>query len=916
MTTRVTRSQTRRLQQQPTLSLVDEEYSYSQSPARSNNSTRNIASAPTPVRNYSVYYPQYPESASAPVNARSISTMEMYELFQQDCRDCLIRVFNRSPLYRGDWAVTLVHVWERYLRNQSLPDNYLIGIDFGGREVRDEIQTLYYDYFRFPESIRQIPWNQFRELPPIERPARRTRRIDSETLIEEFDRQHAPFVNSSRSLSIGYQTGSSTARPSSGQGWNTFYNEPSQPSSSRMPLTTISYTPSNVPNSQPRPRASTPIPDLQPQRNLSSSLLRHEVLPTIPSTPPRQRTPLTVPENIPLPDSPLQQSFIIEHRRQVSFNDNTSDQENIPPASTSGIVEVNDTENTNNHLQNNRRISTTDSDVFTSTESTLQPDSSIQQSDRSVVPETVSDSNQNTPTLRLSNQRRSRSERWADRESPPHMSTPQLQSHNVSSQASMSTQPPASQVPQSQSTSVVWAYSNGGEPPNDPSDDDNDLGDGYRPPRRPYVPPIPNRNDGNSGGNRGGGGGPPNDPPGGYDGDDDYNDDDENDRYNYWRQHMAQPRINNRLYEVPKANRFRLHQQVNASTANEWEWDLKTHNRDKEINRESKLNLKQPTPFTGDKREKWRAFLSELEIHFQAKPYTYQNDISKVTFAASFLDGPALAYYTIKVRREPNSIYFTDWFTFVKEMGEMFGPFNPRARAQRKITNMKMSGNEQFSHFLTRFHEHLFDCEFNEEAQRSALKSAIADRLLSRLAYIREPAEYGELVQTLLQIDARFWEIQDELNDRHSLRERAKNIPTPTTNQFYNARHKPYKSSKKPKQKHTKARAIYDRDAILTSEDEDFSNSDNDDLSSLNHSDASDIESYALPPEIADVEWARKLTAKERDERMKQNLCLYCAAPNHKVSDCPTLKTRGRVLQAHPTIEGTTYSITSESGKD
>jgi hypothetical protein len=65
-----------------------------------------------------------------------------------------------------------------------------------------------------------------------------------------------------------------------------------------------------------------------------------------------------------------------------------------------------------------------------------------------------------------------------------------------------------------------------------------------------------------------------------------------------------------------------------------------------ELNKEAKLNLKLPSSFSRTDRKKWKLFLAECLVHFQAKPVTYKKDSSKIAFAAALLEALALTHYT------------------------------------------------------------------------------------------------------------------------------------------------------------------------------------------------------------------------------------------------------------------------------
>jgi hypothetical protein len=190
-----------------------------------------------------------------------------------------------------------------------------------------------------------------------------------------------------------------------------------------------------------------------------------------------------------------------------------------------------------------------------------------------------------------------------------------------------------------------------------------------------------------------------------------------------------------------------------------------------------------PSPFSGNDCHKWKVFLAECRIHFQAKPKMYADPVARITFAASLLEDAALKHYTIMIQQQLNSDFFQDWTEFIKNMGDLFGTPNAEHDAQRIIQNICMCDDDRFSYFIICFQEHTFDCSFNEIALKSALHNALAERLLSRLQYQLELTSYAGFVALLLQIDQRYWEIQYDINNR--CRASQPKYPTTNTNAQY-----------------------------------------------------------------------------------------------------------------------------------
>jgi hypothetical protein len=107
-----------------------------------------------------------------------------------------------------------------------------------------------------------------------------------------------------------------------------------------------------------------------------------------------------------------------------------------------------------------------------------------------------------------------------------------------------------------------------------------------------------------------------------------------------------------------------------------WVWQEQNGKSQQDLNKESKLNLKLPSSFSGMDRRKWKPFLTECLVHFQAKPITYKEDSSKIAFAAALLEGPALTHYTTTLQQNSKDLFFHNWANFIERMGSMFGLIN------------------------------------------------------------------------------------------------------------------------------------------------------------------------------------------------------------------------------------------------
>jgi len=64
------------------------------------------------------------------------------------------------------------------------------------------------------------------------------------------------------------------------------------------------------------------------------------------------------------------------------------------------------------------------------------------------------------------------------------------------------------------------------------------------------------------------------------------------------------------------------------------------------LNKEAKIKIRKPEPFTGTDTRKWKDYVSECLTMFQAKPTTYALECNQVLFTASWLKDNTLRHWT------------------------------------------------------------------------------------------------------------------------------------------------------------------------------------------------------------------------------------------------------------------------------
>ena len=113
------------------------------------------------------------------------------------------------------------------------------------------------------------------------------------------------------------------------------------------------------------------------------------------------------------------------------------------------------------------------------------------------------------------------------------------------------------------------------------------------------------------------------------------------------------------------------------------------------------LKVSMPPKFSG-KRSELKEFLLKLDIYLEVNENDFQEEVRKVLFASSFLQGEAFAWFERYVRdyldngdraSRPTLEIFNDCDTFKQEMVNLFGETNEARKAVIALENLKQDGS-------------------------------------------------------------------------------------------------------------------------------------------------------------------------------------------------------------------------------
>jgi hypothetical protein len=259
----------------------------------------------------------------------------------------------------------------------------------------------------------------------------------------------------------------------------------------------------------------------------------------------------------------------------------------------------------------------------------------------------------------------------------------------------------------------------------------------------------------------------------------------------------------------------------------------------------SKSIIPDPDKFSGD-RSKTQLWLLQLQRKFEVDAATYPNDRARVAFASALMTGPALTWLALYERQRPRPQFLDDWTLFQESVLQRFGEDDPQTQAVRNIEKLKQTGSchKYYSDFTKYALETGYPDVVLKRLFYHGLKDSIKDSLSARVG--SEPDSLELYAQLCITIDNR--QHDREMEKKHASK------PKPSSSQSSGkGNHAGPSSSSRNSHPSHQSRSTPQSD----------------------------------PMEIDSTKKHKKLTDAEKQRRRDNNLCLYCASPDHRRAECP-----------------------------
>jgi len=168
-----------------------------------------------------------------------------------------------------------------------------------------------------------------------------------------------------------------------------------------------------------------------------------------------------------------------------------------------------------------------------------------------------------------------------------------------------------------------------------------------------------------------------------------------------------------------------------------------------------------PSKFNGD-RSSFRGFMNQVETVFKLQPARYAEDIIKIYFIGSLLEGNALAWFNPLIEKPENYVSHLDSYQAFKAFFKAsFSEIDPALSSSNKIRKL-VQGSHPVSSYAAEFRLLSCDLNWNEDALISQFCYGLSNKVKNMLGYSPVPATLDEIVNLSIRCDNRLAELRQE----------------------------------------------------------------------------------------------------------------------------------------------------------
>lgn len=246
--------------------------------------------------------------------------------------------------------------------------------------------------------------------------------------------------------------------------------------------------------------------------------------------------------------------------------------------------------------------------------------------------------------------------------------------------------------------------------------------------------------------------------------------------------------------------------------------------------------LAAPERFSGDSGD-CRPFLVQCDLHFNQLPAAFPTEQSKIAFVISHLTGRAAAWATAEWARD--SAVCKSITLFTETLKKIFDHTTPSREAARALVHLKQN-QRRVADYAIEFRTLAADSGWNELALLDAFLHGLSDSVKDQLAPLELPTDLDSTIAIAIRIDNR---LQERIKEKK-----------------LNALHLP----------HQEGRHNFSQRGLVSTQP-------------VNYDPSGPSTSPEEPMQLGRT----KLSAAERQRRLREGRCFYCGELGHLLAACP-----------------------------
>lgn len=183
------------------------------------------------------------------------------------------------------------------------------------------------------------------------------------------------------------------------------------------------------------------------------------------------------------------------------------------------------------------------------------------------------------------------------------------------------------------------------------------------------------------------------------------------------------------------------------------------------------VKVNAPESFNGE-RAKLQTFLTQVDLYLLFNSDKFNDEPSKVVFAASYLRGTAFEWfsthlqdyianrYDADVLRDTTKRIFGRYASFKALMQQTFGDIDEERTAERKLLYLKQTGSA--SSYAAEFQRWAIKTKWDDAAQSAKFYQGLKDTIKDEIVRTERPGTLQRMIEVATRIDNRQYERQLE----------------------------------------------------------------------------------------------------------------------------------------------------------